>query len=421
MTTDPSIRISFNEEPINDAKIKVIGVGGGGGNAVNRMIDAGVEGIEFITANTDLQALRMSRAPVKLQLGVKLTNGLGAGANPEVGRKAALEDSDKIIEALEGADMVFVTTGLGGGTGTGAAPIIASLASEMGALTVAVVTKPFSFEGKRRMTQAEKGIAELMESVDTTIVIPNEKLLAVAENAGFFESFRVADDILRQGVQGISDIITIPGIINRDFADVKTIMARMGYAVMGTATASGQNRTIEAARRAIASPLLEAGAIDGARGILINITGSTSLKLAEVQQACSIIQGAAHEDANIIFGAVMDEKMKDSVKITVIATGFREVPRSQYRKVDAHPSFASADDEAMDFPAAPPAAFSKPATEVEPEVMTKDQPVEASPMAASPRSAEVISLETMRSAMVANFEQEDLDVPAFLRKRNEVM
>ena len=225
--------------------------------------------------------------------------------------------------------MVFVTTGLGGGTGTGAAPIIASLASEMGALTVAVVTKPFSFEGKRRMTQAEKGIAELMESVDTTIVIPNEKLLAVAENAGFFESFRIADDILRQGVQGISDIITIPGIINRDFADVKTIMARMGYAVMGTATASGQNRTTEAAQRAIASPLLEAGAIDGARGILINITGSASLKLAEVQQACTIIQSAAHEDANIIFGAVMDEKMKDTVKITVIATGFREVSRTQ--------------------------------------------------------------------------------------------
>ncbi len=239
MTNDSSIRISFNEEARNDAKIKVIGVGGGGGNAVNRMIDAGVEGIEFIVANTDLQALRMSHAPVKLQLGVKLTNGLGAGANPEVGRKAALEDSDKIIEVLEGADMVFVTTGLGGGTGTGAAPIIASLAVEMGALTVAVVTKPFSFEGKRRMAQAERGIAELMECVDTTIVIPNEKLLAVAEDAGFFESFRIADDILRQGVQGISDIITIPGIINRDFADVKTIMSGMGYAVMGTASASG--------------------------------------------------------------------------------------------------------------------------------------------------------------------------------------
>src|ERR1700682_4002909 len=324
MKNDSKIRIIFNEEPRNDAKIKVIGVGGGGGNAVNRMIDAGVEGIEFIVANTDLQALRMSRAPVKLQLGVKLTNGLGAGANPEVGRKAALEDSDKIIEALEGADMVFVTTGLGGGTGTGSAPIIASLACEMGALTVAVVTKPFSFEGKRRMAQAERGIAELMESVDTTIVIPNEKLLAVAENAGFFESFRIADDILRQGVQGISDIITIPGIINRDFADVKAIMAGMGYAVMGTATAAGEHRTVEAAQRAIASPLLEAGAIDGARGILINITGSNSLKLAEVQQACTIIQGAAHEDANIIFGAVLDEKMKDAVKITVIATGFKE-------------------------------------------------------------------------------------------------
>jgi cell division protein FtsZ len=228
MKKENDIRISFNEDTRNDAKIKVIGVGGGGNNAVNRMIDSGMEGIEFVVANTDLQALRMSRAPMKIQLGVKLTNGLGAGANPEVGRKAALEDSDKIIEALEGADMVFVTAGLGGGTGTGAAPIIASLASEMGALTVAVVTKPFAFEGKRRMQQAERGIAELMDSVDTTIVIPNEKLLAVAQDAGFFESFRVADDILRQGVQGISDIITIPGIINRDFADVKAIMAGMG-------------------------------------------------------------------------------------------------------------------------------------------------------------------------------------------------
>jgi cell division protein FtsZ len=432
MKKDNSIRISFNEEPLNDAKIKVIGVGGGGGNAVNRMIDAGVEGIEFIVANTDLQALRLSRAPVKLQLGVKLTNGLGAGANPEVGRKAALEDSDKIIEALEGADMVFVTTGLGGGTGTGAAPIIASLASEMGALTVAVVTKPFSFEGKRRMMQAEKGIAELMESVDTTIVIPNEKLLAVAENAGFFESFRIADDILRQGVQGISDIITIPGIINRDFADVKTIMARMGYAVMGTATASGANRTTEAAQRAIASPLLEAGAIDGARGILINITGSASLKLAEVQQACTIIQSAAHEDANIIFGAVMDEKMKDSVKITVIATGFREVSRAHQRPIEAHHSFATAHDDAMGFrnmdfpdpvgPASTPSPF--PETFSEPtsdRTMEEPRMAESSSAAMAHSGADVISLDTMRSAMVANFEQDDLDVPAFLRKRGEVM
>src|SRR5438105_7378127 len=265
----------------------------------------------------------MSQAAVKIQLGVKLTNGLGAGANPEVGRKGALEDADKIIEALEGADMIFVTAGLGGGTGTGAAPIIASLASEMGALTVAVVTKPFAFEGKRRLQQAEKGLAELIESVDTLIVIPNERLLAVAQNAGFFESFRVADDILRQAVQGISDIITIPGIINRDFADVKAIMAGMGFAVMGTATAKGERRAVQAAQAAIASPLLEAGAIDGARGILINITGSASLRLSEVNEASTIIQSAAHEDANIIFGAVLDEKMKEEVKITVIATGFR--------------------------------------------------------------------------------------------------
>jgi cell division protein FtsZ len=435
-----SIRISFNEEARNDAKIKVIGVGGGGGNAVNRMIDAGVEGIEFIVANTDLQALRMSHAPVKLQLGVKLTNGLGAGANPEVGRKAALEDSDKIIEALEGADMVFVTTGLGGGTGTGAAPIIASLASEMGALTVAVVTKPFAFEGKRRLAQAEKGVAELMESVDTTIVIPNEKLLAIAEDAGFFESFRIADDILRQGVQGISDIITIPGIINRDFADVKTTMSGMGYAVMGTACASGAKRTIEAAQRAIASPLLEAGAIDGARGILINITGSTSLKLAEVQQACSIIQSAAHEDANIIFGAVMDEKMKDSVKITVIATGFREV-RSARPLQDSNSSFSSPHTSAarMSSPREDP-FFSGTVDEPAPtHIMSEslndtmddspndrsydDVPVEA-PLAAE-RVAEVISLDSMRNGvlttMSSNFEPDDLDVPAFLRKRNEVM
>src|SRR5438034_662930 len=322
---EKDIRINFNEDPGNNAKIKVIGVGGGGGNAVNRMICAGVEGIEFVVANTDLQALQMSRAALKIQLGVKLTNGLGAGANPEVGRKAALEDSDKIIEALEGSDMVFVTAGLGGGTGTGASPIIASLASEMGALTVAVVTKPFAFEGKRRFNQAERGLQELIDSVDTTVVIPNEKLLAVAKDAGFFESFRVADDILRQAVQGISDIITIPGIINRDFADVKTIMAGMGYAVMGTATAKGEGRATAAAQAAIASPLLEAGAIDGARGILINVTGSSSLRLAEVNEASTIIQGAAHEDANIIFGAVLDEKMKDEVKITVIATGFKEV------------------------------------------------------------------------------------------------
>jgi cell division protein FtsZ len=324
MMPDEDLRIHYHDDMQRGARIKVIGVGGGGNNAVNRMIAAGVEGVEFIAANTDVQALKTSMAPVKLQLGVKLTSGLGAGANPDVGRRAALEDSDKIIEALEGADMVFVTTGLGGGTGTGAAPVIASLASEMGALTVAVVTRPFSFEGKRRMMQAERGLQELLEAVDTVIVIPNEKLLAVAKDAGFFESFRIADDVLRQGVQGISDIITIPGIINRDFADVKTTMAGMGYAVMATGIRSGENRAKEAAIAAMASPLLEAGAIDGARGILINITGSSSLKLSEVNDAAVLIQDAAHEDANIIFGAVQDEKMGDEIKITVIATGFKE-------------------------------------------------------------------------------------------------
>jgi cell division protein FtsZ len=326
------LRIHYHDEIPRGARIKVIGVGGGGNNAVNRMIAANVVGVEFIAANTDVQALQVSNAPVKLQLGVKLTSGLGAGANPDVGRRAALEDSDKIIEALEGADMVFVTAGLGGGTGTGAAPVIASLASEMGALTVAVVTRPFAFEGKRRMMQAERGMQELLESVDTVIVIPNEKLLAVAKDAGFFESFRIADDVLRQGVQGISDIITIPGVINRDFADVKTTMAGMGYAVMGTAMRSGPNRAVDAAMAAMASPLLEAGAIDGARGILINITGSSSLKLSEVNEASTIIQNAAHEDANIIFGAVQDETMGDDVKLTVIATGFKQQEMPQRRE-----------------------------------------------------------------------------------------
>jgi cell division protein FtsZ len=336
MNQQEGIRIQYNDETPQGAKIKVIGVGGGGGNAVNRMIQAQVEGVEFIVANTDMQALKLSQAPVKLQLGVKLTSGLGAGANPDVGRRAALEDSDKIIEALEGADMVFVTAGLGGGTGTGAAPVIASLASEMGALTVAVVTRPFGFEGKRRMAQAERGMQELLESVDTMIVIPNEKLLAVAKDAGFFESFRIADDVLRQGVQGISDIITIPGIINRDFADVKTTMAGMGYAVMGTAMRSGSNRAIEAAQAAMASPMLEDGAIDGARGILINISGSSTLKLSEVNEASTLIQNAAHEEANIIFGAVLDESMGDDVKITVIATGFRrEMPERRKQMLDA--------------------------------------------------------------------------------------
>ncbi len=360
MSQPEEMRIQYHDEVQHGAKIKVIGVGGGGGNAVNRMIAARVEGVEFIVANTDVQALQLSSAPVKLQLGVKLTSGLGAGANPDVGRRAALEDSEKIIEALEGADMVFVTAGMGGGTGTGAAPVIASLASEMGALTVAVVTRPFGFEGKRRMAQAQRGMEELLESVDTMIVIPNEKLLAVAQDAGFFESFRIADDVLRQGVQGISDIITIPGIINRDFADVKTTMAGMGYAVMGTAQRSGENRAIAAAQAAMASPLLEDGAIDGARGILINISGSSSLKLSEVNAASTLIQSAAHEDANIIFGAVLDEMMGDDVKITVIATGFRQessrankhlvtaqVPVRQAGSLAAQPAAGAAEDKPL--------------------------------------------------------------------------
>jgi cell division protein FtsZ len=405
---ESDIRIHFNEDAGNNAKIKVIGVGGGGGNAVNRMISAGLEGVEFVVANTDLQALQMSRAPVKIQLGTKLTNGLGAGANPEVGRRGALEDADKIIEALEGADMVFVTAGLGGGTGTGAAPIIASLASEMGALTVAVVTKPFAFEGKRRLNQAERGLAELVDSVDTMIVIPNEKLLAVAQNAGFFESFRIADDILRQAVQGISDIITIPGIINRDFADVKTIMAGMGHAVMGTATGKGERRAVEAAQAAIASPLLEAGAIDGARGILINVTGSSSLKLAEVNEASTIIQSAAHEDANIIFGAVQDEKMKDEVKITVIATGFKtDQPQRRDRAVNSAQ-----------------AAISDSRTASVYQTQTAGAPVATKTnghAAGTSRTTYAVRerLESGKEAAAGTVEADDLDVPAFLRKRGE--
>jgi cell division protein FtsZ len=456
---DNDIRIQFNEDALNSAKIKVIGVGGGGGNAVNRMIESRLEGIEFLVANTDLQALKMSHAPVKIQLGVKLTNGLGAGANPEVGRKAALEDADKIIEALEGADMVFVTTGLGGGTGTGAAPIIASLASEMGALTVAVVTKPFAFEGKRRQNQAERGLQELIDSVDTTIVIPNEKLLAVAKDAGFFESFRVADDILRQAVQGISDIITIPGIINRDFADVKTIMAGMGYAVMGTATARGENRATAAAQAAIASPLLEAGAIDGARGILINITGASSLRLAEVNEASTIIQSAAHEDANIIFGAVLDEKMKDEVKITVIATGFKDTSRKGEHHVSASAALGARAAATPAVPSRPvePQARAVPAEpqinerpanatyvsgttddyELGSEIVRHAEPVDEARAAASgyardaesnyasmikgnPTDAdEPLPIDTVTTSVNITYDQNDLEIPAFMRKRSE--
>jgi len=305
------------------AKIKVIGVGGGGGNAVNRMIASNLRGIEFVAANTDLQALAKCRAMVKLQLGEQITRGLGAGADPEVGRKAALEDTEKVLELMDGADMIFLTAGMGGGTGTGALPILASLASEIGALTVAVVTKPFGFEGRRRMQVAERGIEELRGSVDTLITIPNERLLNFVERGTpLAEAFRIADDVLRQAVQGISDLITIPGEVNVDFADVRAIMAGMGMALMGTGIAKGENRALEAAQRAISSPLLEEASIEGARGVLINITGGNDMTLFEVNEAASIIQEAADEDANIIFGAVIDPSLGDEVRVTVIATGF---------------------------------------------------------------------------------------------------
>jgi cell division protein FtsZ len=307
------------------ARIKVIGVGGGGGNAVNTMIAGKLTGVDFIVANTDAQALEANRATVKIQLGEQITKGLGAGANPEIGRRAAMEDEAKLREYLAGADMIFITAGMGGGTGTGGAPVIAKLARDIGALTVGVVTKPFMFEGKKRMRQADEGIHELKQSVDTLIVIPNQRLLSIAaRNTSMLEAFHKADDILLQAVRGISDLIMTPGLINLDFADVRTVMAEMGMALMGAATASGENRAIEAAQKAISSPLLEDISIHGARGLLINITGGPDLGLHEVNEAATMIQEEAHEDANIIFGAVIDERMKDEIRVTVIATGFGE-------------------------------------------------------------------------------------------------
>ncbi len=327
-----ALRLKLDAPPRTGARIKVIGVGGGGGNAVNRMVQAGLEGVEFIVANTDLQALQQNSAPVKIQIGAKLTKGLGAGADPRVGHQAAIEDTNKIIEALDGADMVFVTTGLGGGTGTGAAPVIASLATELGALTIAVVTKPFKFEGKRRMDQAERGLAELRDAVDTVITIPNERLLSTIDRrTPLPEAFAAADDVLRQAIQGISDLILVPGLINLDFADVKTIMSGMGLAIMGTGLAEGENRAVEAAKAAISSPLLEDASVNGARGVIINVTGGSDVSLLEVSEASTIIQEAAHEDANIIFGAVVNDRMEGKIKITVIATGFdRPNPRGSH-------------------------------------------------------------------------------------------
>lgn len=318
----------FNQAAAENAEIKVIGVGGGGSNAVNRMIAASLAGVEFISANTDAQALARSDAKIKIQLGDKLTKGLGAGANYEVGKKAAEEDRERIAEALDGADMVFITAGMGGGTGTGAAPIVAEVAKEVGALTVAVVTKPFRFEGKRRNAASDLGIKNLKERVDAIIVIPNDKLLEVSkENVTMIEAFGYADDVLRQGVQGISDIIIVPGLVNTDFADVKTIMTQAGSALMGIGIASGENRAVTAAQMAISSPLLESS-IAGAKGVLLNITGSPDMGIHEVNKACSIIEETADDDANIIFGSVIDENMKDSMKITVIATGFGEEGRN---------------------------------------------------------------------------------------------
>ncbi|MBI3047935.1 MAG: cell division protein FtsZ [Acidobacteria bacterium] len=339
-----ALRLTLDPEARRSAKIKVIGVGGGGSNAVNRMVAAGLDGVEFIVANTDAQALGQNRAPVKIQIGQRLTKGLGAGADPNIGRQAALEDTETIIQALSGADMIFVTAGLGGGTGTGAAPVIASLASELGALTVAVVTRPFKFEGRRRAVHAEVGLEALRECVDTVITIPNERLLTIIDRkTSITDAFGMADDVLRQAIQGISDLILVPGLINLDFADVKTIMSNMGVAMMGTGVADGENRAMTAAQKAVSSPLLEDGSVNGARGVIINVTGGPDLSLMEVNEASCVIQEAAHEDANIIFGAVVDPGLTGKVKITVIATGFdragsgRTVPAAALQTpVDLH-------------------------------------------------------------------------------------
>jgi cell division protein FtsZ len=315
------------------ARIKVVGVGGGGGNAVNTMIAAGLPGVDFIAANTDAQALKANLAPIKMQLGEKLTRGLGAGGNPDMGKRAAQEDVERLREYLTDADMIFITAGMGGGTGTGAAPVIAKVAKELGSLTVGVVTKPFQFEGKRRMKQAEEGMRELKDSVDTLIAIPNQRLLSVAgRNSSILETFKKADDVLLQAVRGISDLITVHGLINLDFADVRTIMSEMGMAMMGAAIAQGENRAVEAAQKAISSPLLEEVSINGARGVLINITGGPDLSLHEVNEAATLIQEEADDDANIIFGAVIDESMGDEIRITVIATGFGEAPAAVAEK-----------------------------------------------------------------------------------------
>ena len=399
------LKYELQEESRKGARIKVVGVGGGGSNAVARMIHEGLEGVEFHIMNTDVQALESSIVPNKLQIGTKITGGLGAGSDPAVGRQAALEDTERIIELLQDADMVFVTAGLGGGTGAGAAPVVASLAKELDALTVAVVTKPFTFEGVRRMRQADKSLAELAGTVDTVIAVPNDRLLElVPRGTSFFEAFRLADDILRQAVQGISDIITTPGLINRDFSDIRAAMLGMGYAMMGTAVGRGANAAVEAARKAINCPLLEDSRITGSRGILINITGSSQLGLHEVNEACSIIREAADcDDVQINFGVIMNESLEDAVKITVIATGFQP----ENAPVAERPVAVEAR-----IVAPVPARAVEPIREPEPEaepVVVAEKPVEQFEPAAAAAAAAA-------GATAMTFDPDDLDTPAYLRR-----
>ncbi|MCM3616346.1 cell division protein FtsZ [Sutcliffiella horikoshii] len=373
------------------ATIKVIGVGGGGNNAVNRMIEHGVQGVEFIAVNTDAQALNLSKAEVKMQIGGKLTRGLGAGANPEVGKKAAEESKEQLEEVLKGADMVFVTAGMGGGTGTGAAPVIAQIARDLGALTVGVVTRPFTFEGRKRATQAAGGIASMKEAVDTLIVIPNDRLLEIVDkNTPMLEAFREADNVLRQGVQGISDLIATPGLINLDFADVKTIMSNKGSALMGIGVATGENRAAEAAKKAVSSPLLETS-IDGAQGVLMNITGGTNLSLYEVQEAADIVASASDQEVNMIFGSVINENLKDEIVVTVIATGFSEA-EINHTKQGARPVFG-----------AQKAPAQKPQQQRE---VRREEPVHQEQQ------------QEPRRQQQPQQQEETLDIPTFLRNRN---
>jgi cell division protein FtsZ len=400
-----TLRILLEEDLIRaGARIKVIGVGGGGGNAVNRMVHSGLGDVEFIVANTDQQALLTNAAPVKVQLGGNLTKGLGAGADPSVGRAAALEDTDKILEVLDGADMVFVTTGLGGGTGTGAAPVIASLANQLGALTVGVVTKPFRFEGRKRQLQAEAGLRDLAESVDTMITIPNERLLTTVDRStSISAAFETADDVLRQAIQGISDLILVPGLINLDFADVKTIMSRMGMAIMGTGVATGSDRARAAATAAISSPLLEEASVQGARGVIINVTGGPDLTLAEVSEASDIIYGAAHEDANIIFGAVVNPGMEGRIKITVIATGFDRAVAA------AAPAAQSDKATPVDM-----TVYKQPRVDVEERMVVNGGRV----VVTRRPSLDLSGLAARPDASADGEDSSPLDVPAFLRRHD---